>query len=68
MIRRLSVAAEFRDGGSGRHIERMSRYCALIARALGLDDGRCELLRMASPLHDIGKIAIPDGILDKPGR
>ena len=67
MIRRLSAAAEFRDAGTGRHVERMSRYCALLGRALGLDEDRCELLRMASPLHDIGKIAISDGILNKPG-
>ena len=67
MIRRLSAAAEFRDAGTGRHVERMSRYCALLGRALRLDEDRCELLRMASPLHDIGKIAISDGILNKPG-
>jgi len=66
-IRRLSHAAEFRDSGTGGHIERMSRLCALLGHRLGLDEERCELLRLASPLHDIGKIGISDEILLKPG-
>jgi diguanylate cyclase (GGDEF)-like protein len=64
-IRRLGAAAEFRDSETGSHVERMSRLCALLGRRLGLDDERCELLRAASPLHDIGKIALPDEILLK---
>ncbi len=67
MIRRLAFAAEFRDDETGRHTERMSRYCEFLGRRIGLDDERCELVRAASPLHDIGKIAVPDGILLKPG-
>jgi diguanylate cyclase (GGDEF)-like protein len=66
-IRRLGHAAEFRDSGTGGHIERMSRLCALLGRRLGLDEERCGLLRLASPLHDIGKIGISDEILLKPG-
>jgi putative two-component system response regulator len=66
-IHRLAAAAELRDNETGQHIERVSRYCELIARRLGLPYDRCELLRVASPLHDIGKIAIPDHILRKPG-
>jgi putative two-component system response regulator len=66
-IHRLARAAEFRDLETGRHIERVSRYCALVASRLGLEDERVELLRLAAPLHDIGKIAIPDRILLKPG-
>ena len=66
-IRRLAFAAEFRNAETGRHTERMSRYCELLARRLGLDDERCELIRLASALHDVGKIAIPDRILLKPG-
>jgi diguanylate cyclase (GGDEF)-like protein len=66
-IRRLASAAEFRNAETGRHTERMSRYCGLLARKLGLDDERCELIRLASGLHDVGKIAIPDRILLKPG-
>ncbi len=66
-IRRLADAAEFRDAETGRHTERMARMCEQIARRLGLDEDRCRLLRDASPLHDIGKIAIPDDVLLKPG-
>jgi diguanylate cyclase (GGDEF)-like protein len=65
-IRRLADAAEYRDAETGRHTERMARMCEQIARRLGLDEERCQLLRDASPLHDIGKIAIPDDILLKP--
>lgn len=66
-IRRLADAAEFRDAETGRHTERMSRYCELLAHRLGLDEERCALIRAASPLHDIGKIAVPDDVLLKPG-
>ena len=66
-ITRLSLAAEFRDDETPRHIERMSRYCALLADRAGEDPDRCELIRVASALHDVGKIAIPDHILLKPG-
>lgn len=65
-ILRLARAAELRDHETGMHIERVSRYSELIARRLGLPHDGCELLRLASPLHDIGKIAIPDDILRKP--
>lgn len=68
IIRRLAQAAEFRDNETGAHIIRISKYCYLFARALGFPDEECELFAMASPLHDIGKIAIPDNILLKPGR
>lgn len=66
-VMHLSVVAEFRDRNTARHIERISRISALIARALGLDDKQVELIRYASPMHDIGKIGIPDSILLKPG-
>jgi PAS domain S-box-containing protein len=66
-IRRLSRAAEFRDDETGAHIERMSRYCELIGMRLGLDPRRCEQLRIASPMHDVGKIGVADAILRKPG-
>ncbi len=67
MIRRLAHAAEFRNAETGKHVDRMSRYCALLAERVGLDDARCELIRIASALHDVGKIAIPDSILLKRG-
>jgi putative two-component system response regulator len=63
-VRRLSKAVEFRDPETGSHIERMSHYCALLAGRLGLDP---DLMRVASGLHDVGKIATPDSILLKPG-
>ncbi len=66
-IQRLSIAAEFRDDETAQHIQRMSRYCGLLARKAGEDSERCELLRVASLMHDVGKIGIPDQILLKPG-
>ncbi len=66
-IARLAHAAEFRSLETAVHVERMSRYCATLASRTGLSDERIELLRVASTLHDVGKIAIPDGILLKPG-
>jgi putative two-component system response regulator len=66
-IRRLSSAAELRDLETGKHLERMSRYCALLAAKVGLQAERVDLIRVASPMHDVGKIAIPDSILLKPG-
>jgi putative two-component system response regulator len=66
-ILRLARIVELRDGESGRHVERMSGYCAAIARAAGAEHDRCEMVRTASELHDIGKLSIPDSILLKPG-
>ena len=66
-IQRLSLAAEFRDDETPRHIQRMSHYCALIADRIGMDADRCEQIRIASALHDVGKIGVPDHILLKPG-
>jgi putative two-component system response regulator len=66
-IRRLSRALDFRDPTTGVHVERVSAICEQLGRRLGLDDATCDLLRVASPLHDVGKIAIPDRILLKPG-
>jgi putative two-component system response regulator len=66
-IVRLARAAEFRDDEGAMHIQRMSRYCELLAKGIGSDANRCELIRLASVLHDVGKIAIPDDILLKQG-
>ena len=68
IIRRLAQAAEFRDNETGAHIIRISKYCNLFGKAVDLSEEECEILTMASPLHDIGKIGIPDNILLKPGR
>ena len=67
-IQRLAIAAEFRDKSTAFHIQRMSQYCALLARKYGLDEERIELIRTASPMHDIGKIGTPDHVLLKPGK
>ncbi len=63
---RLSVVAEFRDRNTARHIERISRISALIAQGMGLGDEQVEIIQQASPMHDIGKIGVPDSILLKP--
>jgi putative two-component system response regulator len=68
MIALLLKFIEGRDVETGRHIERMSRYAALLARRTGMPEARCELIRLASAMHDVGKISVPDGILLKPGR
>ena len=65
---RLSKAAEHRDNETGSHVSRMAHYSALIAAELGLDPDELELLKDAAPLHDIGKVGIPDHILLKPGK
>ncbi|MBA6296695.1 HD-GYP domain-containing protein [Colwellia sp. MB02u-9] len=67
-IRRLATAAEFKDDDTGAHILRMSRFSSIIARAYGQDEKYCNLLEQASPMHDIGKIGIPDDVLKKPGK
>lgn len=68
IIRRLSIASEVRDEETGAHIHRMSAYSTILADELGLEPERVELVRVASPLHDVGKIGVPDTILKKPGR
>jgi len=67
IILRLSRAAEFRDNETGHHVIRMSYYVRLIAQAAGLDEKFVDLLYNAAPMHDVGKIGIPDAILLKPG-
>ncbi len=64
----LARAGEFRDNETGMHLMRMSRMCSALARALGRDGRWVEMLEVASPLHDVGKIGIPDSVLLKPGR
>ena len=68
IIRRLGQAAEYRDNETGYHILRMSQISALLAKELGWDDAACDLILNASPMHDIGKIGIPDAVLLKPGK
>ena len=65
---RLARAGEFRDEETGNHVIRMARYSSLIAKAIGMDADYVETVERAAPLHDIGKIGIPDHILRKPAR
>ena len=66
-VRRLSMAVEFRDEDTGAHIGRIGRLSTLLAEQIGMDPEFCERLSHAAPLHDVGKVAIPDAILLKPG-
>ncbi len=67
-ILRLSTANEFRDNETGDHVKRVSYYCEAIARAMKEPPEYITNIKYASPLHDIGKIGIPDNILKKPGK
>ena len=68
LIHCLARAAEYRDNETGRHVVRVGRYAEIISRKLGLDEETVELIGHAAPLHDMGKIGIPDGILLKPDK
>ncbi len=67
-IYRLSIASEYRDEDTGAHVKRVSRYSAAVARSMGLDESTVESILYAAPMHDLGKIGIPDQILVKPAR
>ncbi|KAF1017268.1 MAG: Cyclic di-GMP phosphodiesterase response regulator RpfG [Stenotrophomonas maltophilia] len=67
-LSRLARAIEFRDAGTSAYLERMARVAGLIAEQLGLPEEEVKLIEMAAPLHDMGKIAIPDAVLLKPGK
>lgn len=68
IIHRLARAAEYRDNETGMHVIRISKLCECLARGLNLSGHDCHLIHHASPMHDIGKIGIPDHILLKPGK
>jgi len=68
IIHRLGRAAEYRDNETGNHIMRMSLYCRAIGQAAGLSEHKVAMLFHAAPMHDVGKIGIPDHILQKPGQ
>gem|GEM_PF-259296 len=67
-INRLARAAEYRDGDTGEHVERMSSYAQCIAAQLGMSVESQALIKLAAPMHDVGKIGIPDAILLKAGK
>ncbi|MBB1366627.1 two-component system response regulator [Pseudoalteromonas sp. SR44-5] len=68
LVHRLGCAAEYKDTDTGEHIVRMSKYSKILALAYGMTEQHAELLKQAAPMHDIGKIGIPDAILLKPGK
>lgn len=68
MVYRLGEVVESRSNETGNHVKRMAHYSELLALLVGLDKTEAELIKTASPMHDIGKIAIPDAILTKPGK
>jgi len=68
ILERLARAAEFRDDDTGQHAQRVGELAARIGRRLGLPESEVDLIRLAAPLHDLGKIGLPDSILLKPGR
>ena len=67
-IYRLSIASEYKDHDTGSHIKRVSLYAAAVARQLGMDANAIENILYAAPMHDLGKIGIPDYILTKPAK
>lgn len=68
MVYRLGEVVESRSNETGNHVKRVAHYSELLALLVGLDKTEAELVKTASPMHDIGKIAIPDAILTKPGK
>ncbi|HEY7683321.1 MAG TPA: HD domain-containing phosphohydrolase [Gemmatimonadales bacterium] len=68
VLERLASAAEFRDDDTGRHTQRVAALSEALARAVGIEENGANLIRRAAPLHDVGKIGIPDQILLKPAR
>jgi putative two-component system response regulator len=67
-LQRLAIAGEYRDDATYEHTERVARTAHRVAQQLGLTDESAGLIRLAAPLHDIGKLAVSDAILRKPGR
>jgi putative two-component system response regulator len=68
IVQRLGLAAEYKDNETGLHVIRMSHYAQVLARAAGLTEREADDLLHAAPMHDVGKIGIPDAILKKPGK
>lgn len=67
-LRVLGVAAEYKDEETGNHIQRIAEYSLYLSEQMGMDRDFCDTIHHASPMHDIGKIGIPDAVLLKPGR
>jgi len=67
-IRKLAVACEYRDDDTAHHLNRMASYARIIATNLGMSEEEVKLIEVAAPMHDVGKIGVPDSILLKPGK
>jgi response regulator RpfG family c-di-GMP phosphodiesterase len=67
-LQRLALAAEYRDGATSAHTERVAQTSYLIAQHLGMSESEASLIAQAAPLHDIGKLSVSDAVLRKPGR
>jgi len=68
IISKMGEVGEIRSKETANHVRRVAEYSYVLARGLGLSEDEAELLRTASPMHDIGKVAIPDAVLNKPGK
>lgn len=68
ILHRLALAGEYRDNETGNHVQRVSHSSQALARAIGMDENAAEMIFYASPMHDVGKIGIPDDVLLRPGR
>ncbi|WP_218644558.1 response regulator [Thiomicrorhabdus cannonii] len=68
VISMMGATIEERSHETGLHVQRVAAYCHLLAKLYGVEEHKCDLIFKAAPLHDIGKVAIPDNILHKPGR
>lgn len=68
VILTLGEVVETRSQETANHVARVAEFCYLLARKYGLEEEKCELLRLASPMHDVGKIGVPEAILNKPGK
>ena len=68
IVHRLAQAAEHRDNETGSHIVRMSHFAQVLGRACGMNEEECDILFHATPMHDVGKLGIPDRVLLKPGK
>lgn len=68
ILQKLALAADYRDDPTGDHAKRVGELAAVLARAAGLHKAEVEMIRLAAPLHDVGKIGLPDAILRKPGK
>jgi response regulator RpfG family c-di-GMP phosphodiesterase len=68
VVERIGALAETRSEETGNHVQRVAEYCHLLARAAGMDEAEAQLLKEAAPMHDIGKVSVPDSILNKAGK